>query len=300
MKNLIAAVALALLSQPAFAEEAPKWSIAIHGGAGTMSREAMTPAEQAEYTAALAAARDASPGFAALPGPRVPLEVVVSLEKWAKVRDAGGSEIRIHHVDVGPKDAQPILLMHGNPTWAYLYRKMIPLLTAAGYRVLAPDLIGFGKSDKPGAIEDYSYSGHVGWLEQWMLALDLTGLTLVCQDWGGLLGLRLAGMHPDRFKRLVVANTGLPDSRQLAPQMSEMLGMLYPQVPVPSAKDVGDAFRSGAPGAFLFWVKYAAEAPDEFFAVLSEYHFSDPHTLRAAMPAVADHLTRFYGPPPFA
>lgn len=185
-----------------------------------------------------------------------------------------GTPLRMHYLDEGPRDGEILLCLHGQPSWSYLYRKMIPLLTAAGYRVLAPDLIGFGKSDKPGSIEDYSYSGHAAWLEEWMLALDLTGLTLVCQDWGGLLGLRLAGMHPDRFKRLVVANTGLPDSRQLAPQMSEMLGMLYPQVPVPSASDVGDAFRSGAPGAFLFWVKYAAEAPDfavrDVFGLLSD------------------------------
>lgn len=193
---------------------------------------------------------------------------------YLEVKAADGTSLRMHYLDEGPRDGEIIFCLHGQPSWSYLYRKMIPLLTAAGYRVLAPDLIGFGKSDKPAAIEDYSYSGHVGWLEEWMQALDLKDMTLVCQDWGGLLGLRLAGLHPDRFSRLVVANTGLPDSRQVAPQFSEMLGMLYPQVPVPSAKDVGDAFRSGAPGAFLFWVKYAAEAPDfsirDVFGLLSD------------------------------
>ncbi len=193
---------------------------------------------------------------------------------YLDVKAQDGTPLRMHYLDEGPKDGEVILCLHGQPSWSYLYRKMIPLLTAVGYRVLAPDLIGFGKSDKPAAIEDYSYSGHVDWLEQWLLALDHTGLTLVCQDWGGLLGLRLAALHPDRFARLVVANTGLPDSTAIKPEITQMLGMLYPQVPVPSAQVVGDAFRSGAPGAFLFWVKYAAEAPDfsvrDVFGLLSD------------------------------
>jgi haloalkane dehalogenase len=139
---------------------------------------------------------------------------------------------------------------------------MIPILVDAGYRVLAPDLIGFGRSDKPTSIEDYTYAGHVSWVEQWMTGLDITGLTLMCQDWGGLIGLRLAGMHPDRFARLVIANTGLPDSVSVPEEMAAMLGKLYPDVPVPDPAMVAEQFASKNPGAFLYWVKYAAESPD--------------------------------------
>lgn len=122
--------------------------------------------------------------------------------------DIGG--LRIAHIDEGPRDAPVVLLMHGEPTWSYLYRKMIPVLVDAGYRVVAPDLVGFGRSDKPVAKADYSYLHHVQWMTAWMLANDLRGITLFCQDWGSLIGLRLAAEQPDRFARVVLANGGLP------------------------------------------------------------------------------------------
>lgn len=121
------------------------------------------------------------------------------------------STLRIHHVDVGDGGArETILCMHGEPTWGYLYRTMIPVFTAAGHRVVVPDLVGFGRSDKPTATTDYTYERHVWWMSQWLESNDLSGLTLVCQDWGGLIGLRLATAFPDRFARIVAANTGLP------------------------------------------------------------------------------------------
>lgn len=129
---------------------------------------------------------------------------------YTDVHDADGSNLRIHHVDEGPRDAPPVLLMHGEPSWSFLYRKFIPPLVAAGHRVVAPDLIGFGKSDKPADREDYTYERHVAWMSAWLLANDLSGITLFCQDWGGLIGLRLVAAFPDRFNRLVIANTGLP------------------------------------------------------------------------------------------
>lgn len=95
------------------------------------------------------------------------------------------TKLRIHHVDEGANKAGPVLLMHGEPTWAFLYRKMIPIITAAGYRAIAPDLVGFGRSDKPAAMEDYSYLRHVDWMQIWLDRMDLHGITLVCQDWGG-------------------------------------------------------------------------------------------------------------------
>jgi haloalkane dehalogenase len=118
--------------------------------------------------------------------------------------------VRIHYVDEGPADAVPVLLMHGEPSWSYLYRKMIPIITAAGYRAIAPDLVGFGRSDKPARREDYTYQRHVDWMRGLLEQLDLRQITLVGQDWGGLIGLRLAAEHEERFARIVAANTGLP------------------------------------------------------------------------------------------
>lgn len=118
--------------------------------------------------------------------------------------------LRLHYVDEGPRDGKPVLMLHGEPSWSYLYRFMIPPVAAAGLRVLAPDLIGFGKSDKPSAQSDYSFSGQVAWIRQWVEALDLRDITLVCQDWGSLIGLRLAAESPERFSRVLLSNGGLP------------------------------------------------------------------------------------------
>lgn len=118
--------------------------------------------------------------------------------------------VRIHYIDEGPQDAEPILLLHGEPSWSYLYRKMIPILIDAGYRAIAPDLVGFGRSDKPAQREDYTYQRHVDWIRGLIETLDLSNINLVCQDWGGLIGLRLAAENERRFARIVAANTGLP------------------------------------------------------------------------------------------
>src|SRR6185295_1058319 len=113
--------------------------------------------------------------------------------RFAGVPDGEGGELRVHYVDEGPRGAAPILCLHGQPTWSYLYRKMIPVLAAAGHRVIAPDLVGFGRSDKPTRIEDHTYARHVEWMRALAFdALDLQRVTLVGQDWGGLIGLRLA------------------------------------------------------------------------------------------------------------
>jgi haloalkane dehalogenase len=119
--------------------------------------------------------------------------------------------MRMHYIDERPQpQAQPVLMLHGEPSWAYLYRKMIPIITAAGLRAVAPDLIGFGRSDKPASQDDYTYAAHVSWLTSFVEQTDLRGITLVCQDWGGLIGLRVAAEHPERFARIVAANTFLP------------------------------------------------------------------------------------------
>ncbi len=122
--------------------------------------------------------------------------------------------LRIHTVDEGPRDGEVVLMLHGEPSWSYLYRTMIPVFTGAGHRAVAPDLVGFGRSDKPAAREDYTYARHVAWMRGTVEALDLRDITLVCQDWGGLIGLRLVAEMPDRFARVVAANTFLPTGDQ--------------------------------------------------------------------------------------
>jgi haloalkane dehalogenase len=162
--------------------------------------------------------------FAALPG--YPFE-----PHYASVPDGDGGELRVHYVDEGPAGGAPVLLMHGEPSWSFLYRKMIPVITAAGYRAVAPDLVGFGRSDKPTARTDYTYQRHVDWMRALLEHLDLRGATLVGQDWGGLIGLRLLAEHPDRFDAVVAANTFLPTGD----------------------RDPGDAF--------LAWQKFSQETP---------------------------------------
>ncbi len=130
--------------------------------------------------------------------------------KYAEVPDGEGGRLRIHYVDEGSQDSDPVLLMHGEPSWSFLYRKMIPIFLRAGYRTVAPDLIGFGRSDKPAHRSDYTYNRHVEWMTAWLKQVDLKRITLVCQDWGGLIGLRLLAAHSELFARAVVANTGLP------------------------------------------------------------------------------------------
>ena len=152
--------------------------------------------------------------------------------RYVEVPDGEDGSLRMHYVDDGPPDADPVLLLHGEPSWAYLYRKMIPIITAAGYRALAPDLVGFGRSDKPAERTDYTYRRHVDWVQAWFDQINLHRITLVCQDWGGLIGLRLLASNPDQFARVIVANTGLP---------------------------TGDHPISDA---FLNWRKFSVEVPD--------------------------------------
>ncbi len=177
-----------------------------------------------------------------------------------------GDELRMHYVDEGPRTSrETILCLHGQPTWSYLYRKMIPPFASAGHRVLAPDLIGFGRSDKPVKREDYTYARHVGWMNAFIAALDLRDITLVCQDWGGLIGLRCVADEPTRFARVVVANTGLPDARGMPDSVSAMLHAAYAKVPVLDIEHLGRALSGQVASdfpSFMYWVKYCAETPD--------------------------------------
>jgi haloalkane dehalogenase len=131
---------------------------------------------------------------------------------YADIHDGDGGSLRVHYLDEGPADAAPVLLLHGEPTWSYLYRHMIPPLVAAGHRVVVPDQVGFGRSDKPTRMSDYTYARHVAWMSSLVFdVLDLRDVTFFGQDWGGLIGLRLVAADPDRYARVVVGNTGLPD-----------------------------------------------------------------------------------------
>jgi haloalkane dehalogenase len=186
---------------------------------------------------------------------------------YEDVPDDEGALLRIHHVDEG--QGEPVLLMHGEPTWSYLYRKMIPVLTAARLRAVAPDLVGFGRSDKPASRDDYTYERHVGWMQAWLDRTGLEDITLVCQDWGGLIGLRLVAANPGRFSRVVVANTGLPTGdtpiteafhawRKYSLETPEfdvggIVAMAYPKLPLPegvvaayNAPFPDDSFKEGA------------------------------------------------------
>jgi haloalkane dehalogenase len=139
---------------------------------------------------------------------------------YCEIDDDEGGTLRMAWIEAGPADADPILMLHGEPTWSFLYRRMIPILVAEGHRVICPDLVGFGRSDKPTRREDHTYARHVEWMRALAFdVLDLQRVTLVCQDWGGLIGLRLAAEHPDRFSRIVVANTGLPTGDMPMPEI---------------------------------------------------------------------------------
>jgi len=130
---------------------------------------------------------------------------------YVDIDDQDGGTLRVHYLDEGPADGPVVLALHGEPSWSYLYRKMIPLMVDAGLRVVAPDLVGFGKSDKPTEQSDYTYARHVAWMQEAIIGhLDLQGATFFGQDWGGLVGLRLVAENPDRFDRVVIGNTGLP------------------------------------------------------------------------------------------
>jgi haloalkane dehalogenase len=146
---------------------------------------------------------------------RTPDERFADLPGWRyepHYTDVAG--VRIHHAEMGRPRADPIVLIHGEPSWGFLYRKMMPILGEAGHRVVVPDLVGFGRSDKPSERADYSYARHVEWITGWLLANDLSHITFFGQDWGGLIGLRVVAALPDRFDRVVIGNTGLPTGDQ--------------------------------------------------------------------------------------
>jgi len=176
---------------------------------------------------------------------------------YTNIVDADGTKLQIHSVDEGPIEVPPILLMHGEPSWSFLYRRIIGALAAKEYRVVAPDLMGFGRSDKPSAQTDYTYERHVKWMSDWLTTKALNNITLFCQDWGGLIGLRLVAAYPNRFKRVIVANTGLPVGEGASKGFDRWL-QFSQNVPV---LPIGEILNMGSKRELSAAEKAAYEAP---------------------------------------
>lgn len=174
---------------------------------------------------------------------------------YTEITDADGTPLRIAHVEAGV--GATVLLMHGEPSWSFLYRKMIARLSAQGHRAIAPDLIGFGRSDKPAARADYTFERHVAWMSDWLLKQDLRDITLFCQDWGGLIGLRLVAAFPERFARVIVGNTGLPVGSDPGPGFAMWLKMSQ-EIPV---FPTGDIIAMGVGRVLSDAEKAAYDAP---------------------------------------
>ena len=201
--------------------------------------------------------------------------------RYGEVDDDEGGWLRVAWVEAGPADADPILMLHGEPTWSYLYRKMIPILVAAGHRVICPDLVGFGRSDKPTQQSDHTYARHVEWMRALAFdQLDLRRVTLVGQDWGGLIGLRLAAEHPDRFARLVVANTGLPTGDFPMPEVWWQFRKAIQSVP---NLEVGRFVAAGCrrPMSDAVRAAYDAPFPDDSYC-------AGPRAMPGLVPTVPD------------
>jgi haloalkane dehalogenase len=179
--------------------------------------------------------------------------------KYTELRDPHGGVIRVGYVEAGPSDGKPVLLLHGEPSWSFLYRKMLPVLAAAGLRAIAPDLVGFGRSDKPGDIADHTYARHVNWMRGFAFdALDLRDVTLVGQDWGGLIGLRMVAENPSRFSRVVAANTGLPTGDVDMPPVWHAFREAMQKAPV---LDIGRSVQAGCRSSLSDEVRAAYDVP---------------------------------------
>ena len=185
-----------------------------------------------------------------------------------------GGRLRMHYVDEGPRDGPLVLCLHGQPVWSYSFRKMVPLLAEAGHRVIAPDLVGFGRSDKPAERSDYTYARHVHWMQEFILDLDLTEITFVIHDWGGLIGLRVLTQNLERFDRVVACNMGLHDLKDVPMEQGPALRKLLEETPALSAEEMirtgeettrrmmaasdseGGTKRSVFFRVFMYWVRH--------------------------------------------
>ena len=188
---------------------------------------------------------------------------------YTTIKTHDDTDLRIHHIDVGPKEGPIILCMHGQPVWSYLYVKMIPYFTEAGIRVICPDLPGYGKSDKPAAREDYSFQRQVDWMTEWLKANNLKNLTFFGQDWGGLIGLRMIAREPDRFDKVSMGNTGLPYNPDVPQNIIDEIKAFRTSniklTPMKMAREIRNMDKGVAahPGLkFMYWQKYCWDAKD--------------------------------------
>jgi haloalkane dehalogenase len=193
---------------------------------------------------------------------------------YVEVEAGDGTDLRIHYVDEG--QGEIVLCLHGQPSWSYLYRKMIPALVGAGYRVVAPDLVGFGKSDKPVNRSDYTFANHVLWVANLIRALDLQDITLVCQDWGSLIGLRAVAENTGWFARVFLANGGLPDGKGVPDDMAEGLRRLLAETPVLPLPEMHKKLigPTGDRPSFLYWVRHSADHEDFHPAEVMALHLN--------------------------
>ena len=187
---------------------------------------------------------------------------------YTNIQTHDGSDLRIHHIDEGPKEGPILLAMHGQPVWSYLYTRMIPFLTAAGIRVIAPDLPGYGKSDKPAAREDYSYEKQVDWMTQWLKANNLEKLTFFGQDWGGLIGLRVVANQPNRFAKVAIGNTGLPYNPEIPKEVLDQIEAFRESnirlTPLSMMREIRQMDKGVSHPAlkFMYWQKYCWDTVD--------------------------------------
>jgi haloalkane dehalogenase len=230
--------------------------------------------------------------FAALPD--YPFE-----PHYTEIIADSGEVLRIHHIDEGDRQAPVVLLLHGQPSWSYLYRKMVPLLVQQGLRVIAPDLPGYGKSDKPAAREDYSYQRQVDWMGAWLVANDLSDITFFGQDWGGLIGLRLVVDHPARFARVVIGNTALPINTNSNPELVAKIAQFRSdgqRLSLPAMSRVlsrlpriGFEDQDAFPMGFAHWQKFSWETVDMPAGFLMEMMIAPARTWRVAPRVLLHH-----------
>ena len=200
---------------------------------------------------------------------------------YCELDDDDGGTLRVAWVQDGPPDGDPILMLHGEPSWSYLYRTMMPVLADAGYRVICPDLVGFGRSDKPTRAQDHTYARHVEWMRALAFdVLNLRNVTLVCQDWGGLIGLRVLAENPDRFSAVVVANTGLPTGDIAMP---EVWWRFREAIQTAPTLNIGWFVQAGCRQSMSDHVRsgYDAPFPDDSYCV-------GPRTMPTLIPTTPD------------
>ncbi len=164
---------------------------------------------------------------------------------YLNIIDSNGTNMRMHYIDEGDPDGEIILCVHGQPVWSYSFRKMVRPLAEAGFRVVVPDLVGFGRSDKPSERSDYTFASHVDWFDDFVIKLNLSDINLLCQDWGGPISLRVVARDPSKFSRIVATNTGLGDGTGIPAEKISVLRQLLNETPVLSLYEVTAMMKAG-------------------------------------------------------